>query len=208
MWQQSPKLQIKIFFKSLICFVLSLKPFVKSLPFLAHKFTHTKQSSVSAHLSEVTSWEPISLFCNFTKVHSRLHLQKRKNYPFSIATFNSHTDQLIKYLHSHSPGSVLIRLSSAWHSKYTHDKWSFIKSTTEFNDSLVKLKISFKPYKDIWSGLTGWLMWNLVGILRSIAESRSCGRLVAPIIMTFTQKSIIPHQKRRLICILGQWPNQ
>ncbi len=78
-----PKTLDKVFFfKSLICFVLNLKPFVKSLPFLAHKFTHTKQSRVSAHLSEVTSWEPISLFCNFTKVHRRLHLQKTEKLSF------------------------------------------------------------------------------------------------------------------------------
>jgi len=60
---------------------------LKCLPFLVHKVTHTKQSSISAHLSEVTSWEAVSLFGNFTKVHSRLHLQKMRKYSLSICNF-------------------------------------------------------------------------------------------------------------------------
>lgn len=34
------------------------------------------------------------------------------------------------------------------------------------------------------AGLTGWLMWKRVGILLMMAESRSWGRLVAPITIT------------------------
>lgn len=52
---------------------------------------------------------------------------------------------------------------------------------------------------------TGWLMWNLVGILLRMAESKSWGRLVAPIMITWQTDSsniqIINVNKTVCVCL-------
>lgn len=81
-------------------------------------------------------------------------------------------------LRSRSPGWVWVSVASASHSAHTYTHQ--IHDAHEHNP-VCSVKICIM----CTSVCTGWFMWNLVGILLKMAESRSCGRLVAPMMITW-----------------------
>lgn len=50
--------------------------------------------------------------------------------------------------------------------------------------------------------LTGTPMWNMLGILRKMAASTSCGLLVAPITMTWQFGSVNSPSQKLINCVL------
>lgn len=157
-----------------------------------HKVPHTQQCSITTHLSEVTSWEAICFHGNAAEVNRWVDLYRDVIRAHTGRWVDWPTDRLSRAWGklTFSFSRISLRICSLCLTLCT-DKLSSV--TLSQNSCTISCQPCRTSRRFVLDGfncvctcvLTGWLMWNLVGILLKIAESRSWGRLVAPMIITW-----------------------